>query len=75
MYPLWRKYLGGRGEIKMSVQAEIERVLNEELSPDEIKEALTDILLVLTNTNRNKAEQYELIEEIYKERIFNKFLV
>ncbi|MFK9119124.1 hypothetical protein ACJEBK_19890 [Peribacillus frigoritolerans] len=59
----------------MSVQAEIERVLNEELSPDEIKEALTDILLVLTNTNRNKAEQYELIEEIYKERIFNKFLV
>ncbi|WP_338789186.1 hypothetical protein [Metabacillus sp. FJAT-53654] len=59
----------------MSAQSKSERVFNEEMSLEKVKETLMEIMLILTKNQRSKEEQFEEIEQIYLNRIFNKHIV
>lgn len=53
----------------MSFQSELEIINN--MTEDQAKEALSDMMLVLYNTNFSNNEALDKIKEIYKKRIEN----
>lgn len=57
----------------MSMQGTLDNAING-MREEEAKEALMDIVLVLSNAVSSKEEKYDLLMEICKERIFDKYL-
>jgi len=57
----------------MSMQGALDNAING-MREEEAKEALMDIVLVLSNAVSSKEEKYDLLMEICKERIFDKYL-
>jgi len=58
----------------MSAQNELYEVINEKMSDEEVREALLDITLLLSNTERSKEETYDMLVEIFQQRIENKYI-
>jgi hypothetical protein len=65
------EWMGGDN---LSTQEQLQNVIYHEMSDEEVRETLLDITLLLSNIKRTPKDTISMFEEIYKSRIYDKYI-